>query len=143
MGVHEARPDGVLEHRFDFDLPSQGRPQQLHRVENQLVDVDIARLQRLLAGEGQQPLGQRCAALGGFIDHLGDRRRLRLVGNGFREHLDGASDDGQNVIEVMGDPSGQLPHRLHLLGLPNLRFRRNPLRQIANEGVEHVAAAPA
>ena len=59
----------VLEHRFDLDLLAERRPQQFGGVDDQRVDVDLARLQRLLAGEGEQMLGQIGAACGGLVDH--------------------------------------------------------------------------
>src|SRR5262245_63854778 len=43
----------------------------------------------------------------------------------------------------MSDPAGQLPNRLHFLGLSSLLLCRNLLRQIPNEGVEHVAIVTA
>ena len=37
-----------------------------------------------------------------------------------QEDLAVAHDDGQEIIEVMRDPSGQPANRFHLLGLPKL-----------------------
>jgi hypothetical protein len=35
----------------------------------------------------------------------------------------GTGNRGQEIVEVMGDASSQLPHRLHLLGLQQRRLR--------------------
>ena len=102
---------------------AERRAQQLHGFEHQRVDVDLARLQRLLAGEGEQMLGQIGAAFGGLVDHPGDGRELRIVGDGIRQNADGAGDDGQDIVEVMRDAAGQLADGFHLLGLPELGFR--------------------
>ena len=75
--------------------------------------------------------GQVGAAFGGLVDHLGDRRKLRLVGDRVRQDLDRAGDDRQDVVEVVGDAAGQLAHGLHLLRLPDLRFGRLLLGQVA------------
>src|SRR5665213_219757 len=36
----------------------------------------------------------------------------------FLRHLDVTDDDGQQIIEIVRDPAGQLSHRLELLALP-------------------------
>ncbi len=33
-----------------------------------------------------------------------------------------AGDDGEEIVEIVGNPSREDAHRLHLLGLPQLRF---------------------
>ena len=96
------------------------------------------RLQRLLAGEGQQMLGQIGAAFGGFVDQLGDGRELRLIGDGLLQDADGAGDDGQDVVEVVRDAAGQLADRVHLLRLPQLGFRGLLFGQVAAD--EEMAA---
>ena len=77
-------------------------------------------MQRLLAGESQKTLRQFGAALRGIVDHRGDCRELGLVGDGVRQDLDGPGDDGENVVEVVGDAAGQLADGLHLLRLRQL-----------------------
>ena len=79
-----ARPGLVLEHRFDLDLLAERRPQQLRGSMHQRVDVGLARLQRLLAREGEQMLGQLGAARRRLVDHPGDGGKLRLVGDALR-----------------------------------------------------------
>ena len=117
--------------------PSVGRS-SFNVSSDQRVDVDLTRLQRLLAGEGEQVPGQVGAAIGGFVDHLGDSRELRIVRDAFGQDSDGAGDDGQNIVEVMRDAAGQLADRLHLLGLAELCFRGALFRKVAAD--EEVAS---
>ena len=66
---------------------------------------------------------------------------LRPVGDGFGQDLDRAGDDGQDVVEVVGDAAGQLADRLHLLRLAELRLRGAASR--SGRGRRRNAAAPA
>ena len=121
----------VLEHRFDLDMLAERRSQQLGGVDDQHVDVDLARLQRLLAGEREQMLGEIRAARGGVVDHPGDRRELRLLLDRVRQDLDGAGDDRQDIVEIMRDAAGELTEGFHLFGLPDAVLRRDLVGQIA------------
>ncbi len=141
--VDQGRPQLVRQHRFDFDLLAQGRPHQLCGFHDQAVDVGFARLQRLLAGEGQKMPGELGAAVGRLADQRGDRNHVRLVGNLLGQDFDGPGDDGEHIVEIMRDAAGQLPERVHLLRLSQLLFRRDLMGQVPDEGVEHVAAAAA
>ena len=89
------------------------------------------RLQRLLAGKGEQMLGQVGAAFGGFVDQPGDGGELGLVGDGFLQDADGAGDHGQDIVEVVRDAAGELADRVHLLRMPQLGFRGLLLGQVA------------
>ena len=145
-GCELVRVDGrraslVLEHRFDLDLLAERRAQQFCGVDDQRVDVGLARLQRLLAGKGQQMLGQLGAARGGLIDHPGDGGKLRLVGDRLGEDFDGAGDHGQDVVEVVGDAAGELADRLHLLGMADAVFGGDLVGEVADEAVEDDAVA--
>ena len=66
------------------DLLSQRRVQQLRGFEDQRIDVDLTRLQRLFAGKGEQMLGQAGASIRGFFDHVRDSRQLGLIGDRVR-----------------------------------------------------------
>lgn len=50
-------------------------------------------------------------------------------------------DDGEQVVEVVRDPSRQLSNRFELLGLPQLLFERPPLRDIFRDRFEAVDRA--
>ena len=138
IGIDQSRPGIALQHRFDLDVLAKCRPQQLCGLDDQRVDVGLPRLQRLLAGEGQQMLGQIRAAFGGLVDHLGDCRELRSVGDCVGQDLDRAGDDREDVVEVVRDAAGELPDRFHLLRLAkscssaaifSVRSRMKPLNK--------------
>ena len=86
---------------------------------HQPVGVDGLGLQRLLAREGEQPLGQaappaarRAARARGSASTSGDGWAMPAL-----EHLEGADDDGQQVVEVVRDAAGKLAEGVHLLRL--------------------------
>ncbi|MGY4372018.1 hypothetical protein ACVW1A_008083 [Bradyrhizobium sp. LB1.3] len=95
------------------------------------VDVDFARLERLLAGEGEQMLGQLRAAFGGIVDQLGDGGEFGTVSDRIRQNADRAGDDGQHIVEVVRDTAGQLTDGIHLLDVPELRLGRLLLGEVA------------
>ena len=119
-GIDQGRRGIVREHRFDFDLFAERRPQQPRGIDDQGVDVGAARLQRLSTGEGQQMLGQVGAPRRGGADHVGDLGEMRPVLDRLAEDFDGAGDHGQNVVEVVRDAAGELADGFHLLRLPDL-----------------------
>src|SRR5207237_8541768 len=47
------------------------------------------------------------------------------------EELAAALDDGQEVVEVVGDAAGELPDRLHLLRLTDLSLEVLPLADVS------------
>ena len=65
-------------------------PQQLGGIDDQRVDVGLPRLERLLAGERQQMLGELGAARGGLVDHPRDGGELRLALDGIGQDFDRA-----------------------------------------------------
>ena len=113
------------------DLLAERRMQQLGGLERQRIDVDLARLKRLLAREGEQVLGQLRAALGGIVDQLGNGGELGPVGHRVRQNSDRAGDDGEHIVEVVGDAAGQLADGIHLLRLPELGLGGLLLGQVA------------
>ncbi len=111
-------------------LLAERRVQQLRRLQHQRIDVDFNGLQRLLAGKGQEMLGQVGPAFGGFVDQPGDGGELGLIGDGFLQNADGAGDHGQDVVEVVGYAARELADRIHLLRMPQLSFRGLLFRQV-------------
>ncbi len=60
-----------------------------------------------------------------------------MIGRQIREmQITIALDDGEQVVEVVGHSSGQTPHRLHFLGLTELRFQRSALSDVAGDELE-------
>ena len=74
----------LLEDRVDLDLLAERRPKQFGDIEHGGVDVDIARLQRLAAGEGEQMLDQLAAAFRRLVDQFGRLLQRRLILRGPR-----------------------------------------------------------
>ena len=129
--VDQRRPCVRRQQRRDLDLLAERRAQQLGGFQNQRIDVDLARLQRLLAGEGEQVLGQLRAALRRLVDHPGDRQQLRVMGDGLGQDADGSGDDGEDIVEVVRHAAGQLADGFHLLRLAELGFGGLLLGQVA------------
>ena len=84
------------------------------------VEVDHFRLERLAAGEGEQLAGQGGGSAGGLDDRVGEADPLGLGDAGPAQYVGRALDDGQQVVEIVGDAAGQLAERLHLLRLAQL-----------------------
>ncbi len=107
--------------------------QKVGEVRDEAAGVHWFGIQRLAPRERQQPCRQCGRALGavsghpnGSFDPLGLRRArkaLDLPAHG----LQAAENDRQQVVEIMGDPPGELPDRLHFLGLPERVLRLQPL----------------
>ena len=76
--IDQCGPGVLGQQRRDLDVLAERRMQQLGGLQHQRIDVDLERLQRLLAGKGQQMLGQIGAAFGGFVDQPGDGGELGL-----------------------------------------------------------------
>jgi hypothetical protein len=128
-GVHREVHDDLL------DLPGidqrlleigRGGDRQLHvfaddaveqvpRPDHDVVEVDDPRAQHLLAAEGQELTREPRGALPGRLDLL-DVGADRVVGREIPDqHRAIAEDDGEQVVEVVGDAPGELAERVHLL----------------------------
>ena len=110
----------MRQHRFDFDLFAEGRSQQPRGIDDQEVDVSVARLQRLSTREGQQMPRQVGPPRCGGADHIGDLDEMRTILDRLAEDFDGSGDHRQNVVEVVRNTAGELADGLHLLRLPDL-----------------------
>ena len=65
-------------------------------------------------------------ALGGIVDAGGDLGML-LAGQPPFRHVERAGDDGEHIVEIVGDAAGQLADRFHLLHLADLGLGLAPL----------------
>ena len=99
-----------------------------------VVEVEPLRLQDLAAAEGEELAGQLGRPLAGALDLL-DLAPFGIVRvEAGEEQLAVAGDDGDQVVEVVGDAAGELAHRLHAGG------EAKPLRGLPTFGVvEEVA----
>ena len=122
VAVGKARPAGarrlarLLDDQRDLlvDAPNQQAAQSL----DDGAHVGRARVEPLAAGEGEQLLDQPVGALRGEARLPNQQSGALAVPEPGRQPLQIALDDGQHVVEVVGDAAGQLADRLHLLGLP-------------------------
>ena len=112
--------DGRVEHGKDLDRLAQRRAQQLGDVGDGGVDVDMARMQRLAARKGEQVLDQLAAAFRGLVDQFCRLLQGGAIRQPRHQRLGGAGDDGQHVVEVVGDAAGELADGVELLRLMQL-----------------------
>jgi hypothetical protein len=117
------RPDPASADDFERHIFAERAAEKIRQPVEQPIDVDRGRIERLLPGERQQPLGQGCRALravhraGNALGEL----QVHRVGPGFElalRRLQIADDDGEQIIEVMGDAAGQMADGIELLRLP-------------------------
>ena len=141
IGIDDRRASLVFEYGFDLDMLAERALQQFCGVDDQRIDVGYPRLERLLAGERQQMLGEVGAARRGFVDHSRDGGKLRLALDRIGQDFDRSRDHGQDIVEVVRDAAGELADRFHLFGLPDPVLGRDLVGEIANESVEHESVA--
>ena len=115
-----------------LDVLAEGADQQLLDAQDHVVDVEHARLDHLLAGERQQLVGQPGGPLGGLLD-LRDvvaDGLPALIGCFPGDFLAGeggvVGDDAEQVVEVVGDPAGELAEAFQPLGLVQVPFQLVP-----------------
>ncbi|KAF1854083.1 hypothetical protein Lal_00005300 [Lupinus albus] len=104
----------------DGNGAGEGPAQQNRHVAQQTAQFDGFRLQRLLAGEGEQAAGDVGAAAAGALGRLqiGVEPLHRRVAVARRRQV--ADDDRQQIVEVVRQPAGQLADRLQPLRLHQL-----------------------
>ncbi|GJD67564.1 hypothetical protein MMMDOFMJ_0480 [Methylobacterium gnaphalii] len=118
-------PEAARLHRLDLDRLAERAPQQLRHAGDEAVRLDRLGRQGLLAGEGEEAVGQRRGAvralqpLLNIVLELPPVCRLAAIRLTL-QHVQVADDDRQHVVEVVGEAAGELAHRFHLLGLPQL-----------------------
>ena len=104
------------EHGLDLDVLAERAAQQMVGFRHELVEIDRARLQRLLAREGQQlRASDRRRASAAVSAISADLAGARVGAGPFGQHVEVADDHGQQVVEVVGDAAGELADAFHLL----------------------------
>ena len=73
---------------------------------NGSVHLQDAGFQGLLARKREHALYEQGTSLGQLIDLLDHGRDFRITSDGGRGELGHANNDGQNIIEIMGDAAG-------------------------------------
>ena len=78
---------------------------------------------------------------GGLVDHAADCCELGLAGNALGQQFHGTDDHGEQVVEVMGHPAGELADRIHLLRLAQLLLEAQALTDIAPDDDDQLLTA--
>ncbi len=137
LGSTKAFQTLVGEDRPQRDRLAERSLQKIADSGDQRVGVDRLRSERLPAGERKQARGQRAGALDALQRHVlrpfdpRPRRRLRQMDELPVDGVEAAEHEGQEIVEVVRDPAGELAERLHLLRLAQLLLEPPPLRHVA------------
>lgn len=124
----------VRKNRFDLDLLSYQLPDQFHQVGDHHVQVQMDGVHHLAAGEREHLPREVGGPLGGLLDLVEILQRLHVPLEVRPQELAESEDPGEDVIEVVCDPTGERPHRLHALCHQELLFELNPARDVVNHG---------
>ena len=122
------------EHQAQVDILADQPLQHGAETGHQPVQIEHLGLQHLAAAERQQLLGQGGSALPGLHDLLHRVAVLIAVGKAVENQLAVTGDDGEQIIEIMGDTARQHADRFHLLRLPELVFQLHPSADIHQDG---------
>ena len=117
VDIGQHRRQRLGETGLDVYRRAQGTLQQAADALDQGRQLDRFVGQFLPAGKGQHALGQRNPAqraLGRVVQQLSE---FRLTGHALAHDFQVAKDDRQQVIEIMGDATGELADGLQFLGL--------------------------
>ncbi len=117
-GIGGDRPQSVGQMGGDLDRLAKRAFEESKQAWKEFVQINRLRLQRLLPGEGEQPLRQLGAARGGSIDCVQHLVSANLV----LEKFDIAEDNRQQVVEVVRNAAGELADRFQPLGAPQRFF---------------------
>ena len=117
---HAARPSLRDDRELDV-LPNQPPEHRLEALDD-AREVEHARLEHLLAAEREELAGQRwprARRASSTSVEVAARGIVRLA-DVEEQRVAVARDDGEEVVEVVGDAAGEPADRLHLLRLPEL-----------------------
>ena len=105
------------------DVLAQHALQHGADIGDDFVQINVARLHDLFAAEHEQLLDEFAGAVGGGPDLAEGFFRRRRQGLGLQEQVGVALNDGEDVVEIVGDAGGQLADRLHFDGMAQLRLQ--------------------
>ena len=86
---------------FHLNGLAERTPQQGNYSRKQVINVDDLRVEHLLAGKGQQSLGQFCPPLGSTHDHV-DGAALVTLALAVLHQFRLTQNNGQQVVEIVG-----------------------------------------
>ena len=116
--VLEARLEQGDEGVFRADQPLEHR----RDARDDRVEIEALAPKHLLAAEGEEPLGELRCALGGVLDELDVAPPGSIGAHAVQDGRGASENDGEQVVEVMGDPARQAPDRLDPLRLLQARL---------------------
>ena len=97
--------------------------QHILHAEDNSIDIDQLRFERLTAGEGEQPVRQKRGTFGPAHRRLDKPVQSLLVRRqALFKRFERARDHRQQIIEIMRDAAGKLPDGFDLLGMAKLRL---------------------
>ena len=95
------------------------------------VQIQVLGLDDLAAAEGEELAGEVGGALGGQADLLGGVQRFLGQFRRQGKQRGMALNDGEDVVEIMGDAAGELADGFHFLGLAQLGLKILPFGDVA------------
>ena len=108
---------------FEKDVFADEFPEHCAGALDDFAEIDAAELHDLLAAESEQlpdEIGSPLGGLADFADGFGVRAHFAEL---HEEHAGMAINNGQDIIEIVGDPGGELTDGFHFLGLAELAFK--------------------
>jgi len=107
-------------HNFELDILADQTPQQVRQIDQHIGDIENPWLQCLLPREGQQLSHQIGGSVGVLLNlhDVGKGRVTRLKAQ--QQEVAEPDHGGQQIVEVMRHPAGELTDGLHLLRLGEL-----------------------
>ena len=126
MHQHQFEFPGVRHHKarlfgrpaIELYVVAQGGAQEVLGVADRGVEIEQYGFGHVMAAEDEQLPGQPGRAVGSPLDLCDVLLEVTVRRKAVRQELGVAEDRLQQVVEVMGDPTGELPDRLHALSLP-------------------------
>ena len=119
IGVAQREPQIVRRGDCKIDGLADRPAQQIFQRHHELIGIDAFRDQRLSPRKGQQAMGERRGAVRRC--HRGIDIARNVVGPPLAEtglqQIQRSHNSSQEIVEVVCDAAGQLPHRFHLLRL--------------------------
>ena len=116
--------------RLERDVLADQSADHLVDVGDAEVEIDRPRLEHLLAAERQQLPGDGDGPVGGPLHFLDRFLGAGVKASVARQEVGIASNDGEQVIEIVGDAARQPADRLEFLRLPVLLLQRPPLADV-------------
>ncbi len=102
-----------------------------------IVEIDDARGEHLLAAEGQQLASQRRGTLGGAGNFLCRTAEMRFGTEAFEQKFRVSGNHHQQIVEIVRDAASEAAHSFHLLRLAQLLFERAALGHVFGEELEY------